>query len=243
MNFLNIIKQRVNREMFLPTYLGLVVNPFYIIRNGLYQEIKRFAPELKGKILDFGCGSKPYRSLFSDSQSYVGVDIQVSGHDHSTSSVDFFYDGKVVPFNDEFFDGVVSFETLEHVFEIRSILNELSRVLKSGGYLLISVPFAWDEHEVPYDCARYTSFGVEYVLRESGFEIIEIRKSSTYVLAIAQLAIAYLSQHVLPSKKGFRHFFQVVVIFPLTLMAYGLNRIFPKRYEFFCNSVVFARKK
>ena len=44
----------------------------YIIRNGLYKAIKINANIFKGKMLDFGCGSKPYKSLFTNVVEYIG---------------------------------------------------------------------------------------------------------------------------------------------------------------------------
>ena len=43
--------------------------------------------------------------------------------------------------------------------------------------LLLSCPFVWDEHEQPYDYARYSSFGIRHILEQNGFEILELRKS------------------------------------------------------------------
>ncbi|WP_016834353.1 class I SAM-dependent methyltransferase [Herbaspirillum lusitanum] len=242
MAFLAKIKERIRKEMFLPSCLGVIVNPFYIIRNGLYKEIKHFSPLMQGRILDFGCGSKPYEELFVNAEQYIGVDIKVSGHDHVASKVDFFYDGKTLPFDSSYFDGLVSFETLEHVFEPDSIFSELNRVLKSGGKLMLSVPFVWDEHETPYDFARYTSFGMLHLLSKHGFEVLEYEKTTTYFLTICQMFIAYLYQHVLPKNKWLKQLSQLVFIFPLTVLALGLNMIFPRRYDFFCNSVIVARK-
>ena len=57
---------------------------------------------------------------------------------------------------------------IKHVFDIFSILDEVNRVLKPNGTFLISVRFAWDEHEAPYDFARYTSFGMKDLLKKHG---------------------------------------------------------------------------
>ena len=54
-----------------------------------------------------------------------------------------------MPFSDGRFDSVVSFEVLEHVFNLPQILQEINRVTKDSGLFLISVPFAWGEHEAP----------------------------------------------------------------------------------------------
>jgi len=181
MNFLKKIRQRLHKEQFLPTLLGLITNPVFIIRKGLYREIKKFSPLIKGKILDFGCGSKPYETLFSSATAYIGIDIEDSGHFHKNSKIDYFYDGENLPFNDAEFNTVVSFETFEHIFNLPTILSEINRVTQKSGYLLISIPFAWGEHEAPYDYARYTSFGINDILNKSGYKIIELKKSNQVI--------------------------------------------------------------
>jgi hypothetical protein len=116
-------------------------------------------------------------------------------------------------------------------------------VLKPGGKLLITIPFAWDEHETPYDFARYTTFGIEEVLERNGIEVVDSRKTTTYVLAVCQMWIAYLTQHVFPRRPAWlRAATQLVFVFPLNVAALVLNFILPKRYEYFCNCVVLARK-
>ena len=158
MNFIKSLKSRIKKEQFQPTLFGLIINPVYIVHSGLFKYINKFAPQMKGSVLDFGCGSKPYENLFINSDEYIGCDIEVSGHDHHDSNIDYFFDGKKLPFANDRFDSVVSFEVLEHVFNLPEILQEINRVTKTSGTFLISVPFAWHEHEAPYDFGRYTSF-------------------------------------------------------------------------------------
>jgi SAM-dependent methyltransferase len=220
----------------------MVVNPFYIIRRGLLMAISRMAPTIEGDVLDFGCGSKPYESLFRGARSYVGVDIKTSGHDHKDSKVDVFYDGRTLPFADQQFDSAVCFEVMEHVFNIEEVVSELRRVLKPGGKLLVSVPFAWEEHEAPYDFARYTSYGIEHVLAKSGFRVMDLKKTTTHLLAVSQLLIAYLVQHALPKSRILAGLSQLVLIFPMTALSLVFDRLFPKRYGYFSNIVVLCEK-
>ena len=241
--FYHQAKAKYRREEFIPTILGMVINPVYILRNGLCSSIKKIAPIIDGNVLDFGCGSKPYESLFTNVNSYIGVDIEVSGHNHSESKVDYFYDGKTLPFEDNQFDAVVSFEVFEHIFNISQILSELKRVLKPSGNLLISIPFSWNEHEAPYDFARYTSFGIKQILHENGFDVIELKKTTTYFLAIGQMFIAYLVQHIQPKNKWLGLLFQIGIIFPINLFTQTINFVLPKKFEYFCNIVVLARKQ
>ena len=236
------LKKRLRKEAFITSSLSIVINPVYIIRNGLYKAISNIAPNITGNVLDFGCGSKPYESLFVNANSYVGVDIEVSGHNHKDSKVDYFYDGKILPFNDAIFDAIVCFEVFEHVFNIEEVLAEIHRVLKPNGQLLISIPFAWDEHEIPYDFARYTSFGITHILNKNNFEVVKLSKTTTYILAVFQMLIAYLCQYALPKGRLTGRISQLIVIFPLNVLALLLNALLPKRYEYFCNNVVLATK-
>lgn len=236
------LRERLRQELFMPKYWGIVINPFHITRNALYKNLKALAPLISGDVLDFGCGSKPYETLFASASSYCGVDIQNSGHDHARSKVDHFYDGHSLPFANEAFDAVVSFETLEHLFNPVRIVAEINRVTREGGQLLISVPFVWDEHEVPYDYARYTSFGLRHLLEAAGYRIEELRKTTTYFMTVCQMLIAYLCQHVFPRRGLLRHVCQILLVFPITALSALLDIVLPKRYDFFCDCVVLARK-
>jgi SAM-dependent methyltransferase len=236
------IKQRLRREAYFPSWLGMVISPVFIVRSCLLKAIKKFSPLVCGDVLDLGCGIKPYESLFIKATSYTGVDILVSGHDHTDSKIDVYYDGKVLPFTNECFDSVVSFEVFEHVFNIEEVLAEVLRVLKSDGLFLISIPFAWEEHEVPYDFARYTSFGIEHVLHKAGFQVVHICKSSTAFLAIAQLFIAYFYKYVSPHSRISSIIFQVLIIFPLNIASLLINAVIPKHYDYFCNCIVLCKK-
>ena len=142
---------------------------------------------------------------------------------------------------DEKFDAVVAFEVFEHIFNLPVVLKEINRVTKPDGFLLISIPFVWAEHEAPYDFARYTSFGISHLLKENGYQIVEFNKTGNYLLTVFQLMVAYVYQCLAPLKRLI-HFFQLLVIFPLILLAYLLNTIFPKRYDLFYGCVVLARK-
>jgi SAM-dependent methyltransferase len=240
-NIIEKLKARLRRESFQPTVLSFVLSQSYIIRRGLFLAIKELAPNISSSVLDFGCGSKPYESLFTNATSYTGVDLEATGHNHSYSKVDVFYDGKTLPFEDSQFDAVVSFEVFEHVFNLPEVLLEINRVTKASGYLLISIPFAWQEHEQPYDFARYTSFGIAHILNNAGYEVVKTKKTTTHLLAAFQMFITYISPDVQRSRT-LRYLRQVCLVFPFTGLALTLNFLLPKRYEYFSNTVLLARK-
>lgn len=229
-----------NKIYFQPSILGFLFNPHFIIRYNLYINIKKLSKQLKGKLLDLGCGSKPYENLFNVTE-YVGVDIEVSGHPHEDSKVDVFYDGKVLPFADSSFDCIFSGEVFEHVFNLQEILLELNRVLKKDGFMLFTTPFVWEEHEIPYDFGRYSIFALEYLLKESGFEIITNIKSTHYLSTIIQLFISYW-HNILPLPKVMKKVFNFFITFPLTIIGLIIPYIFPKNEKLFLNHVILVKK-
>ena len=151
------LKSIVQKEKFHPTILSFFINNNFLIRKSIRKAIIKNSKHLKGALLDFGCGTKPYKKLFINVDSYIGVDYKIEGREESQKTVDFFYDGKTIPFNDKEFDSILSTEVLEHVFNVEDILFEFNRVLKINGHALITTPFMWEEHEMPYDFARFTT--------------------------------------------------------------------------------------
>ena len=219
-------------------------HPNYLTRKRLLQSIQPYAANLKGILLDFGCGSKPYRSLFSVDE-YIGLDFENPGHPHLNEKIDVFYDGKTIPFNNEHFDSIFSSEVLEHVFNPDEILKELNRVLKKDGTILLTCPFAICEHEVPNDYARYSSFGLKSLFEKSGFEIIGQEKTSNSVETVFQLWIMYLHQHVLPVFRKIpvvRQVARVVTYVGSNIMALVVSKLLPSRKDLYLNNIIYAKK-
>lgn len=239
---IKIIKKIIIKEQFQPSMLGIFLNPFYIIRNSLYVGIKEEVKFIRGKLLDFGCGSKPYSNLFNVTE-YVGVDIESSGHSHENEKIDIYYDGKKIPIEDEYFDSVFSSEVFEHIFNLPEILLEIHRVLKKDGILLCTIPFVWDEHEKPYDNARYTSFGVKYLMENAGFEVIKIKKNTTYIETLFQMLSAYVWQVILPKNGYMKLIGTVILVAPINILGLVLSAILPKNNDFYHNNIVVAKKK
>lgn len=193
-------------------------------------------------MLDFGCGSKPYKSKFKNVVQYIGVDMENEGHSHLNENIDFFYDGKTLPFESGEFDAVFTSEVLEHVPNIESSLSEIKRVLKPDGHLLLSIPFVFPEHEMPYDFRRLTGNGVKQILMESGFEIITTEKSGTFVEAVTQLVMLYLHDLLYTKNRYVNVIINLLFISPVCITGLLLNLILPANKSLYLNTIVFAQK-
>lgn len=127
-------------------------------------------PYVHGKLLDIGCGVKPYRSLFNADQ-HLGVDWPGSGHE---LNVEAFANAQSLPFADQSFDTLLCTEVIEHLPRPWQALDEMARVLKPGGHLILSAPFVHVHHEFPHDYYRFTFFGLQAQVRQAGLQPLAI---------------------------------------------------------------------
>jgi len=235
-----LFKSYYFKEMYTPGWLGVFVNPFYFSRLGLYRAMTEFAPKLRGVLLDVGCGTKPYKQLFNVS-AYIGLEID-SVFSRQRDIADYFYDGKKFPFDDASFDSVLCNQVLEHVFNPDEFLEQLNRVLKPNGSLLLTVPFVWDEHEQPYDFARYSSFGLRALLEKHGFRIIEHRKTCADASVLFQLTNAFIFKIIQSFPKICKLLLTVSVMATINLCGIFFSRVLPVNADLFLDNIVLAEK-
>ena len=234
------LKELYKKEQFNPSFIGLFINPFYFARKGLYLNVSKLIVQLDGKLLDVGCGTKPYANLCAVDE-YIGLEIDDEGN-RNHSYADVFYDGKIIPFDDKIFDSILSNQVFEHVFNPNEFLQEINRVTKVGGKLLLTVPFVWDEHEQPYDYARYSSFGLKYILNEQGFEIVEHKKSNNGLEVIFQLLNDYIYKVTQTKNKYINLCIMLFLMAPINIVGVVLSLILPKNNDFYLDNIVLARK-
>jgi len=228
-------------QQFRPRAFSVLINPFYLIRRDLYKALALCATDIRGgSLLDFGCGAKPYRHLF-EVDEYIGLDMENPGHPHLTEAVDVFYDGKTIPFDSNRFDAGLASEVLEHVFEPDQIIKELHRVLKPEARMVFSVPFAWNEHEMPYDYARYSKGGFTALLERNGFEVVRSHKSNRFTATWLQMGILGWYQCWETKNKFLNLFLGLILLAPLNILAVILSTLFPGSESWYCNTVFLAK--
>lgn len=238
---LNKLLSFYKHQQFVPSLASVFINPSYFIRKGLYKRILENAGKLKGILLDVGCGSKPYKDFFNE-DLYIGVDIKNEAHSHEYESIDVYYNGISLPFKDKQFDSAFSSEVFEHIFELRKVLQEINRVMKKNGLALFTVPFVWDEHEIPFDFGRYTEFGIRYLLEQNGFEILDIKKDTNFVETLFQLWILYLFYKLYSKNKYLNILINIIFISPFTILGILFSKLLPKNYKLYHNNIILAKK-
>jgi SAM-dependent methyltransferase len=172
------------------------MTPAPIVETAISRWITTFSQEAApGRILDVGCGTRPYEQLFVGWE-YVGIDVAESGRPSEHKVVDRYFDGLTIPYQDESFDAVLCTEVLEHCVDATRIAGEIRRVLRPGGQAVITVPFMWGEHEMPYDFRRYSINGITQMLEFVGLEVIRAERSQPGIEAIAALVASEINNSV-----------------------------------------------
>jgi SAM-dependent methyltransferase len=134
------------------------------------------------RALDYGCGERPYRSLLPAGAQYVGADLP----GNASADIELTARG-LVPLPDSSFDLVLSTQVLEHVEDPDAYLQECSRLLVPGGWLLLSTHGIMYYHQDPEDYWRWTRAGLEKLLGDHGFEMASSRGVLGLVAAALQI--------------------------------------------------------
>lgn len=175
----------------------------YYIRTAIFNAIEKTLPQLKGDLLDIGCGKLPYKDYIlknSEVKRYVGLEIENALVYDKNVKPDYTWDGRNMPFESNYFDCAFATEVLEHCPDPRIVLNEVLRVLKPGGIFFFTVPFLWNLHEVPNDEYRYTPFSMERLLRTSGFSEISVVATGGWHASMAQMTGLWLRRAPMNNK-------------------------------------------
>lgn len=136
----------------------------------VYKDLRRILPDVRGRVLDVGCGDKPYGVWLDKQVEHVGIDA-VPGPE-----VDIVVEpGTRWPVESSGFDAVFCTQTLEHVADLEQTLSEIDRVLVPGGLLIVTVPFIYNFHMQPgvSDYRRLSHEGLKQLFDE--YEIVEVK--------------------------------------------------------------------
>ncbi len=153
----------------------------------LADAVERFARDLPAgvRVLDAGAGEGQYAHCFGR-QRYCGVDLAVGDQTWNYGQLDALADLTALPFRDGTFEAAINIVTLEHLREPARALGEIARTLAPGGRLLVAAPHEWEVHQAPHDYFRYTKYGLQYLLKQSGLEVVELRAVGGYFRLVAR---------------------------------------------------------
>jgi SAM-dependent methyltransferase len=196
------------KEEFYTLYYELEDKHWWFIgrRQTFIQLLDRYLPAPPDgrarKILDFGCGTGTflgYLARYGDAQG-VDVDEQAIDYCHKRGVHNVqLVSGFPLPFEDNSFDLVTILDVLEHIEDDKGTLNELLRVLRPGGMLMVAVPayrFLWGpQDEISNHKRRYIAPQMRRLLKKSGFRVRRLSYFNTFLfpaIALVRVLRPYL---------------------------------------------------
>lgn len=167
--------------------------PTYAVRAPLVHWLREQAPAAheaigRYRVLDVGCGAKPYEPLFSPfAESYIGVDPV----DNPRAELKGFVED--LPVEDASFDVVLCNQVLEHCDDPAKAVSELRRVTAPGGRVLASTHGVMAYHPSPTDYWRWTHAGLEKLFADNGsWASVRVTPASGTTACLGMLLAMYL---------------------------------------------------
>lgn len=165
----------------------------HLVRKQIHATVRSFGTAQL--LLDVGCGSRPYDDILSQiGRSRIGLEVDRVRYAAPSAAPNVWGSATRLPFSDNCFDVVVSFQVLEHVPEPHYVIAEIYRVLAPGGRLVLTAPHIWGVHEEPNDYFRFTGFGLSYLARKAGLEVCDVRAIAGYWVTAGARFCYYLQQ-------------------------------------------------
>ena len=139
------------------------------------------------RVLDVGCGPKPYFPFFAERASeYIGVDVVDNPAAELRGSVE------SLPVEDGSFDVVLCTQVLEHCDDPAQAVRELRRVTAPGGRVLASTHGVQVYHPSPQDYWRWTNAGLERLFAEhADWDSVEVTPGAGTATCLAMLLGIY----------------------------------------------------
>lgn len=161
----------------------------------------------KARVLEYGCGNSSLRRTIEGlGLTWSGLDISDSMEAtarRDTTGITY-YDGRIIPFDDETFDAVISVQVFEHVYDPGLALGEISRVLRRGGYLVGSTSFL----EAYHSDSTYTYSPSHFcrLIEQSGMDVVVVSPGiDGFALLMRRLVRAFGGRDEAGSWPFFRH--------------------------------------
>lgn len=186
---------------------------------------------VSGKLIDLGCGRVP---LYEAYKRHVDDNICVDWKNtfHRNEFVDYECNlAEHLPFGEEEFDTIILSDVLEHIERPEQLWQEMARILRPGGKILMNVPFFYWLHEEPYDYYRYTSFVLKRFAENAGFEIIHLEATGGTPEILADILAKHIQ--IIPLVgTGLAISIQFVASFLIKIMGKKLSNKTATKYPF-----------
>lgn len=115
--------------------------------------------------------------------------LEISGGEN----IDYVGKAESIPLSENSLDLIICQEVLEHTEDFKAALHEMYRVLKPGGQLYLQTPFIIGYHPCPNDYWRFTNEGINSIVLEANFKIIDNGESVGVATGFYRIGVEFFS--------------------------------------------------
>lgn len=156
-----------------PKQLGIGSRFIASIQLRVYETIIK--QHVSGLLLDLGCGNVPLYEVYKE---HISDNICVDWENtlHKNPYLDYQIDlNDKLPLESKQFDTILATDLLEHIAKPELLISEITRLLKPGGKVILTVPFFYWLHEKPHDYFRYTEFALKIFCENNNLNILTLQ--------------------------------------------------------------------
>jgi SAM-dependent methyltransferase len=207
------------------------LHPQWLLQRITKRELRQLGSLAKGLVLDIGCSDQKFRNYLNCDCNYIGLDYYDTVVRFYQTRPQIFGDAQALPIRNDSIDTIVLTDVLEHLPKPTQALDEVVRALRPGGKILISVPFLYPLHNVPYDFQRWTTYGLGQMVKSLNVKIVEHKHSGQPVetaVALTNIALSKLALDMLTRRNpiGFIVLVLALIAIPvLNLIAWTITAL------------------
>lgn len=185
-----------------------IFHPQFIINRYMRKTLKESAGFARGVMLDLGCGTKPYYRIFKEHvKAYYGLDILTYRKPqgfitNEIAAPDIFGDVIKLPFSEGRIDTILCTQVLEHIRQPHVAISEFHRILRRGGYIILTCPQAYPIHDKEHDYYRFTYQGITYLLGKEGFKAEKVLRHGGFFAEQALMFNIYFNYNFFKEGEG-----------------------------------------
>lgn len=191
----------------------------WVVGRYLLPELSRLGTVQRGALLDLACGESPFRCCFPHVDSYVRVDRDAADPEVIRG------DMQAIPLASSSVETVLLFQALTDVPRPIEVLNDVARVLKPGGRLIVFESMAYPEHDMPNDFYRLMPEGLRALADDAGFSVEECIRLGGLFTRFASLWNTFVMGELL-RRRATRPLGYAGILFG-NLLCYALDRLAP----------------
>lgn len=211
-----------NISYFLNTkFIGRLIAIMFRTRAWPYFILQEIPPFRKnGKLLDIGCGSGNYLYWMKQfGWDVAGIETSIIATEKANELALNVFCGQLsdARFPDNHFDIVTMWQAIEHLYDPKSVLNEVNRILKDDGLLLMGMPnigsfeffifkHNWPPIEIPRHLYQFSPSTITMLLTRTGFSVDKI------LFPVVPGGINWILDYVSEDLRGARTKFRLMLV-------------------------------